>query len=533
MGIEPTTSGATVQRSNQLSYGHRDETQGSMLPERPPGINASRCFIGFARRWPAVDDDRLARHPRRGVGGQEDARVRDLVDLAPAAHAHARGHGVVRLLAVGPRLLEHVQIALGLDGAGSDAVHADALAAPGHAELAREHDDGGLGGAVVRHHRRAVHAGHRGDVDDHAAGLLLHHLLAGPLAAQEHAVEVDADHGVPAVDRDVLGLGAEGGAGVVDHHVEPPPLRHRALDHALDLVLLPDVHGHGERAPAEVGDLLGHRLEVLELAAAQGDVGAGARELDRDRLADAGAAAGDDGGLALEREGGFGHGGDDTPAAPPRLLPRGGGGVRLGQRDLRLALGHLALDLSPYRPLRERGAVVGGAGLELVEQDARILQVLARGLGRAAHLVVARLLRLEPRLLDVGPEEDDAVHLAVEVRLPPAGRAEVRAGVADHALEVLGEVLHLLQMMVDARPDFGGRLVDARLDFGGRPGAGGEGRNRQQQGADHDERARGHRDQYKGRRKPDYLSAAAAAGLTCQSTMVTSASGWPLLAATG
>src|SRR5438445_11184 len=48
-----------------------------------------------------------------------------------------------------------------------------------------------------------------------------------------------------------------------------------------------------------------------------------------------------------------------------------------------------------------------------------------------------------------------------------------------------------------------------------------------------DERARGHRDQYKGRRKHSYLSAAAAAGLTCQSTMVTSASGWPLLAATG
>src|SRR5205807_287456 len=83
----------------------------------------------------------------------------------------------------------------------------------------------------------------------------------------------------------------------------------------------------------------------------------------------------------------------------------------------------------------------------------------------------------------------------------------------------------------DARPYFGGRLVDARPCVGGRPGAGGEGRNGQQQGADHDERARGHRDQYKGRRKPSYLSAAAAAGLTCQSTMVTSASGWPLLEA--
>ena len=61
---------------------------------------------------------------------------------------------------------------------------------------------------------------------------------------------------------------------------------------------------------------LADRLQVLQLAAADGDVGAGARELDRDGLADAGAAAGDDRGLAFEREGVLGHGGDDTPAGP-------------------------------------------------------------------------------------------------------------------------------------------------------------------------------------------------------------------------
>src|SRR5256712_13479719 len=126
----------------------------------------------------------------------------------------------------------------------------------------------------------------------------------------------------------------------------------------------------------------------------------------------------------------------------------------------------------------------------------------------------SRLLRLDPRLLDVGPEENDAVHFAVEVRLPSVGRGEVRAGLAHHALEVLRQILHLFQMMVDARPHFRGRL-----------GAGGERGDGQQPGAEQDEGARGHRDQYKGRQKTGYLRAAAAEGLMCQSTIVTTTSG--------
>src|SRR5207249_3008536 len=83
------------------------------------------------------------------------------------------------------------------------------------------------------------------------SGALRHHLLAGPLAAEEDPVEVDADDGVPPVDRDVFGLGPERRASVVHHDVEPAELLRGPLDHRLDLVLLPHVHGHREGAPAE------------------------------------------------------------------------------------------------------------------------------------------------------------------------------------------------------------------------------------------------------------------------------------------
>src|SRR3989442_1122143 len=226
-----------------------------------------------------------------------------------------RAHRAALILVWGDRWESNPQpleVALGLDGPRRDAVHPDALARPRRAQLAREHDAGGLGRAVVRHHRRAVDAGDRRDVDDDASALG-HHLLAGPLAAEEHAVQVDADDRVPAVDRDVLGLRPERGAGVVHHDVESAELLRGPLDHGLDLIFLPHVHDHREGAAAEVADGLHDRLQVLELARADGDVGPRPGELDRDGLADAGPAARDDRNLPLEGERWFRHGGDDTP----------------------------------------------------------------------------------------------------------------------------------------------------------------------------------------------------------------------------
>src|SRR2546430_6749217 len=141
------------------------------------------------RRGAAVDDERLALDERGGVGGEEHGGIRDLVHLAPAADADAVGDGLVGLLALGPALLEHVDVALGHDGAGRDAVDPDALASPRHGQLAGERDDRALGRAVVGHHRRAVDAGDGGDVDDGAL-TAPEHVTARPLAPEEHAVEV-------------------------------------------------------------------------------------------------------------------------------------------------------------------------------------------------------------------------------------------------------------------------------------------------------------------------------------------------------
>src|SRR5712692_7006533 len=470
MGIEPTTPGSTGQCSNQLSYGHRESpaTATATPPRRDASANltgapAAGLAFHLPRRGPAVHHDGLPRHPRRRLGGEEEARIGDLVDLAPAPHADARRDGVVGLLAVGARLLEHLEIPLGLDGARGDAVDADALAAPGRAELAREHDDGGLGRAVVGHHGRAVDAGDRGDVDDDAAALG-HHLLAGPLAAEEDAVQVDADHGVPAVDGNILGLRPEGRAGVVHHDVEPAPVLDGLLDHGLHLLLLADINGHREGAPAQVAHGLGDGLEVLELARAQGDVGARARELDRDGLADAGAAAGDDRGLAVEGERGLRHGGDDTPGRrgcprPGRARTATGARTLLRQGDLALALRHSALDAPPDGARLEARAVAVGTGVELGDEPLRLVQAPARGLGLAAHVLVAGALRLLPGLVEVGDQRHDALDAPVEVGVPRLAAREVRARCGQDGLELAGDVGGGAQVMLDARADLLRRLV--------------------------------------------------------------------------
>src|SRR2546425_10765143 len=141
---------------------------------------------------------------------------------------------------------------------------------------------------------------------------------------------------------------------------------------------------------------------------------------------------------------------DDTPAA------------LLWQRDLGLARRHLALDAPPDGHRRERRAVALRAALQLVEQRAGLVQALARGLGRPADVVVAGAGGLVPGLLEMRDQQHDLVDLAVEVGRPLAARGEARAVGAHHAVEVLGQPVHFLEVVLHARAGLVGRPLVAR-----------------------------------------------------------------------
>ena len=167
---------------------------------------------------------------------------------------------------------------------------------------ARQHPHAALRqaiGGVARHRPVLVH---RGDVDDPPAAALRDHLLGGDLGAEERALQVDRHHpvvfGLGGVER----RGAGFDAGVVDHHVEATELRHRRVDQRLKLVDAADVGVDADRLLAERGDLALQRFGRRGVDDVVDDnVGARLGEAERNRLADPAVAAGDDGGLSVER----------------------------------------------------------------------------------------------------------------------------------------------------------------------------------------------------------------------------------------
>ena len=180
--------------------------------------------------------------------------------------------------AVGPELVGEV---LG-EGGDGDVAHA----ADGRARLAR---------------------GHAADVDDAAPAVRLEVGNGGAGAAKvaEHLrVHLFGEVGVGDALKGRDGSGTAAGAGGVVHEdVEPPELLDGGRDHGVDGGRATGIADDGDDASAGLGgEFGGGRFQRLLRAGGDGDIDTLTGERARDRLADALAAAGDEGGLAFEFE---------------------------------------------------------------------------------------------------------------------------------------------------------------------------------------------------------------------------------------
>ena len=245
--------------------------------------------------------DRAPRSPRCGRSGR----------AASAAAAHA-AH--VLSADAGARRLDEAR----RDGVDADPLHDQLLR-----DRAREPEDAGLRGRVVRVADAALDAADRRDVDDRA-GAARRHRARGGARAVERAVEVDGEHPPPLV------------VGQADERVERRRDRARRASAsccsargftrsacataAIPALLTQTSTGPSaasasssarvdRRAVAHVGvdgdpaDELGRQLRPPRGRRRARRPARPRREADADRLAEARAAAGDDGDLALERHG--------------------------------------------------------------------------------------------------------------------------------------------------------------------------------------------------------------------------------------
>jgi hypothetical protein len=137
-----------------------------------------------------------------------------------------------------------------------------------------------------------------GHVYDRAAAGVAHRELVGRLAHRQRAVDVQTLHSLPALGREAFGRHHVLAAGVVEHQVEAPMAFKRLRHDPLGAGPLTDVTRY-PRAP--LTDLARGRLEDLASPARDHHRSAAAYELSCRRLAEVGAATGDDRDPLLER----------------------------------------------------------------------------------------------------------------------------------------------------------------------------------------------------------------------------------------
>ena len=214
-------------------------------------MNEPSVAPGLAEREATVHHLRRPGHPGRGVAGQEQRHVGDVLGLARTLQR-------LGALVVAPQLVQPVGGALrvapergaggqrGGDEPGQMQLTRMSCSASSSAALRVSMTTPGLGHRVDVRADAGVDAADRGGRDDRAAALADHD-RRGVLDAQEHALEQHVHGHVVLVGRRLVQR-PHGPAepGVVVQHVEAAPLGDGVGDGALELLLLGDVH------PAEV-----------------------------------------------------------------------------------------------------------------------------------------------------------------------------------------------------------------------------------------------------------------------------------------
>ena len=164
-----------------------------------------------------------------------------------------------------------------------DRVHRDPEFAPLDREAARHVRDRRLGQAVDRLPGQRDGARLRAHVDDPPASPGRDHRPGRMLRQEEGRFHVEVEDVVEVGLADVERHPVDAAAGVVDQDVEPPELRHRAVDRPARLLEVEHVHLQRQRPPPQRGDLVGEPAVLLRSRRPERHVGPGPGQRQRDR----------------------------------------------------------------------------------------------------------------------------------------------------------------------------------------------------------------------------------------------------------
>ena len=149
---------------------------------------------------------------------------------------------------------QDLAVLLGREEAGHEDVDPHPVRRPLAGEVERQVVHGALRGRVGEDARQRHDAGHRAEIDDRAALAALDEILAEHLAAEEHALDVDAQDAVELLLADVEERRGGVDAGAVDDDVDAAAAREHRVEQALRLGLAGRFGGVEPRLAAGGGD---------------------------------------------------------------------------------------------------------------------------------------------------------------------------------------------------------------------------------------------------------------------------------------